>query len=492
MSFSEYSRHDGLGLAQLIAKKEISAAEVLEEAIARAERLNPMLNAVVFKEHDRARKAAGGALPQGPFAGVPFLLKDISLQWQGTPTRQGSRFFPPFPSDHDSYLGARFRKAGFVVFGKTNVPEFGLMPTTEGKLYGAAHNPWNLAHSTGGSSGGSAAAVAAGIVPLAHANDGGGSIRIPASCCGLVGLKPSRGRVSVGPDMAETVDGLAIDLCVSRSARDTAAALDVAAGCEPGDPYVAPPAPASYLAAARQKPKRLRIAVAKKKLDGRPLHPDCLAAVEHAAKLCAAQGHSVEEASPEIELSILQPAFTAIWCGNLAAIIDLIARLTGQTPSPDNLEGLTLGLYEAGKAVGCQRISSGQDDDQLRGSRHCEIPSDLRPLADRHVGHAAGQARHARHRRARSGQEPGAAGRLCALHRDPECHRPARDQSASALECRRASHRRAIRREPMATSLPCCNSPPSSKRRSHGSRGMQASVSNDQRRANSRISDRCG
>jgi amidase len=279
-------------------------------------------------------------------------LKDISLQWQGTPTRQGSRFFPPFPSDHDSYLAARFRKAGLVAFGKTNVPEFGLMPTTEGKLYGAAHNPWNLAHSTGGSSGGSAAAVAAGIVPLAHANDGGGSIRIPASCCGLVGLKPTRGRVSVGPDLAEAVDGLAIDLCVSRSVRDTAAALDVAAGYEPGDPYVAPPAPASYLAAAQQKPKRLRIAVARKKPDGKPLHPDCLAAVEQAAKLCAAQGHSVEEASPEIDVSILQPAFTAIWCGNLAAIIDLIARLTGQTPSLDNLEGLTLGLYEAGKQVG--------------------------------------------------------------------------------------------------------------------------------------------
>jgi amidase len=352
MSFSEYSRHDGLGLAQLVAKKEISATEILDEAITRAERLNPALNAIIFKDYDRARKAAGGALPQGPFAGVPFLLKDISLQWQGTPTRQGSRFFPPFPSDHDSYLGARFRKAGFVTFGKTNVPEFGLMPTTEGRLYGAAHNPWNLAHSTGGSSGGSAAAVAAGIVPLAHANDGGGSIRIPASCCGLVGLKPTRGRVSVGPDMAETVDGLAIDLCVSRSVRDTAALLDVAAGYEPGDPYVAPPAPASYQATARQKPKRLRIAVANKKLDDKPLHPDCLAAVEQAAKLCAAQGHIVEEASPEIDLSVLQPAFTAIWCGNLAAIIDLIARLTGQTPSPDNLEGLTLGLYEAGKQVG--------------------------------------------------------------------------------------------------------------------------------------------
>jgi len=351
MPFSEYGRYDGLGLAQLVAKKQVSPAELLDEAIDRAERLNPILNAIVYKDYDRARAAAGGALPQGPFSGVPFLLKDISLQWQGTPTRQGSQFFPAFPSDHDSFLGARYRKSGLVAFGKTNVPEFGLVPTTEGKLYGAAHNPWNLAHSTGGSSGGSAAAVAAGIVPLAHANDGGGSIRIPASCCGLVGLKPSRGRVSVGPDIGEAVDGLAIDLCVSRSVRDTAAILDVAAGYESGDPYTAPAAPTSYLAASQQKPKRLRIAFTRKKLDGKPLHPDCLVAVEHAAKLCESLGHLVEEASPDLNQELLVPRFMAIWCTNLAAIIDFIARLTGQVPSLENLEGLTLGLYEAGKRV---------------------------------------------------------------------------------------------------------------------------------------------
>ena len=193
--------------------------------------------------------------------------------------------------------------------------------------------------------------MASGIVPLAHANDGGGSIRIPASCCGLVGLKPTRGRVSVGPDIGEAVDGLAIDLCVSRSVRDTAAALDVAQGYEPGDPYTALPAPLSYLAASKHKPKRLRIAFAKKKLDGTPLHADSLAAVEHAAKLCAAQGHHVEEASPDLNQPMLVPVFMAIWCANLAAIIDFIARLTGQTPSLDNLEGLTLGMYEAGKRV---------------------------------------------------------------------------------------------------------------------------------------------
>ncbi|MDE2133606.1 MAG: amidase [Alphaproteobacteria bacterium] len=352
MAFSEYNRTDGLGLAEHVANKDVTAAELLEEAIARAERLNPALNAIVYKDYERARAVARGPLPAGPFAGVPFLFKDIFAMVQGTPTRQGARFFPAFPADHDSYLTVRFKKAGLIAFGKTNVPEFGLVPTTEGKLYGPAHNPWNLAHSTGGSSGGSAAAVAAGIVPLAHGNDGGGSIRIPASCCGLVGLKPSRGRISYGPDMADAVDGLAVDLVVSRSVRDTAAALDAAGGNEPGDPYSAPPAPASYLQASKQKPKRLRIGFAKKKLDGTLVHPDCIAAVEHAAKLCADLGHAVEEASPDVELAVLMPAFMALWTSNLAAIVDFVARLTGQTPSPDNMEGLTLGLYEAGKRVG--------------------------------------------------------------------------------------------------------------------------------------------
>ncbi len=352
MSFSEYGRTDGLGLAELVASKAITPSELLEEAIARAERLNPVLNAVVFKDYERAWEVAKGALPKGPFTGVPFLLKDIFLNAVGTPTRQGAGFFPAFPATHDSYLMARFRKAGFVPFGKTNVPEFGLVPTTEGKLYGAAHNPWNLAHSTGGSSGGSAAAVAAGIVPLAHANDGGGSIRIPASCCGLVGLKPSRGRVSCGPDAGDAMDGLSIELVVSRSVRDTAAALDAAMGYEPGDPYSAPPPPASYLQASKDKPKRLRIGFARKKLDGSALHPDCVAAVERTAKLCADLGHTVEEASPALDQGMLVPAFMAIWCANLASIIDLIARLTGQTPSLNNLEGLTLGLYEQGKKIG--------------------------------------------------------------------------------------------------------------------------------------------
>ncbi len=347
----DYAQYDGIGLAELVAKKKIKAVELLDEAISRAEALNPKLNAIVYKDYERARDTAKGKLAKGAFAGVPFLLKDIFGLAEGIPTRQGSRFMPPLPWPHDSHLTARFKQAGLVIFGKTNVPEFGLVPTTESKLYGPAHNPWDLTRTPGGSSGGAGAAVAAGIVPLAHANDGGGSIRIPASCCGLVGLKPTRARVSCAPEFADTIDGLGVDLVVSRSVRDSAAALDAVAGYVPGDPYCATPEPDSYLAAIKRKPKKLRIAFSTKKLDGHALHADCIAAVKKAAKLCAEVGHEVEEASPVLDQALLIPMFITLWSANLAAGIDTVAALTGQTPKPDLFEGLTWGLYEAGKKI---------------------------------------------------------------------------------------------------------------------------------------------
>jgi amidase len=351
MAFAEYAKYDGLGLAELVRKKKIKPIELVDEAISRAEALNPKLNFVVFKDYERARETARGKVPKGQFSGVPFFLKDIFAYAQGMPTRQAARFIPPIHWPHDCLLTARFKASGLVMLGKTNVPEFGLVPTTESKMYGPAHNPWNLDHSPGGSSGGSGAAVAARIVPLAHANDGGGSIRIPASCCGLVGLKPTRARVSYAPDFGDVVDGLAIDLVVSRSVRDTAAALDAVAGNVDGDPYWAPPQPSSYLDAIKRKPKRLKIAFNAKKLDGTALHPDCAAAVKSAAKLCENLGHTVEEAAPELDQSMLIPAFMALWSANLASGIDGISRLTGQTPTPDLFEGLTWGLYEAGKRI---------------------------------------------------------------------------------------------------------------------------------------------
>jgi len=366
MTISEYGKYDALGLAALVAKKKVKPIELLEEAINRAEKLNPKLNAIVYKDYENARACAKGKL-RGPFAGVPFLLKDIFAFTTTMPTRQASKFMPAIPWMHNSLLVDRFLGAGLVPFGKTNVPEFGLVATTESKLYGPAHNPWNLDHSTGGSSGGSAAAVAGGIIPMAHANDGGGSIRIPASACGLVGLKPTRGRMSNAPDFGEVIDGLATDLVVSKSVRDTAAALDATAGPVQGDPYWAPPQPNSYLEAMKRKPKKLRIAFATKKLDGSAFHPDCAAAVKHAAKICDDLGHEVEEGSPDLDQSRLIPAFMALWGGSLANGIDTVAMLTGQKPTENDFEGTTWGLYEQGKRLTASEYIGAKAQLQMAG-----------------------------------------------------------------------------------------------------------------------------
>ncbi|HLY06769.1 MAG TPA: amidase family protein [Rhizomicrobium sp.] len=361
MQYSEYAKQDGLGLAELVRRKEVHPRELVDLAIRRARAVNPSLNFMVFADFEHARAAAANDATTGPFAGVPMFLKDILAFAEGMPTRQGSRFIPPVPSKQDSVLTARFRKAGFIPLGKTNVPEFGMVPTTESKLYGPACNPFDLARSTGGSSGGSAAAVAAGVVPIAHANDGGGSIRIPASCCGLVGLKPTRARITVGPELGDAVDGLAIDHVVTRSVRDSAAVLDAIAGNIPGDPYWAPPAPPSWLAAMNENPRPLRVAFSSRKLDGSAMHPDCEAAVQHAAKLCAELGHSVEEAGQTFDLSVLVPSFMAVWSANLAAAVDWVAELTGQTPAAELFEGLTWGMYTSGLRVSASQYLVAKD-----------------------------------------------------------------------------------------------------------------------------------
>lgn len=347
----DYAHYDGLGLAKLVAKKKVSPLELVDAAITQIEAKNPALNAVVWTMFDRARVMAKRKLPDGPFKGVPFLLKDILANMEGVPTRQGSRLMPDAPAPHNSELVNRFLKAGLIPLGKTNVPEFGLVGTTESKLYGPARNPWNAAHSTGGSSGGSGAAVASGMVPMAHANDGGGSICIPASACGLVGLKPTRARNPLGPDLGDIMAGLVCEHVVTRSVRDAAVMLDCTAGSDLGDPYAAPPGPKNWLRASKKKPGKLRIAVARTRLDGDPLHPDCVAAVDHAAKLCQSLGHKVEEALPPVSPAAMIEPFMALWTGGLAMQIDAISAMTGKKPGPRTLEGLTLGLYEAGKQV---------------------------------------------------------------------------------------------------------------------------------------------
>jgi amidase len=351
MAFPEYANYDALGLADLVAKKDVTASELVEAAIARIEKHNPKLNAVVFKTFDRARSAAKLPLQPGPFAGVPFLLKDILGTQKGVPSRQGSNFIPPVPAPHDATLVRRFTAAGLISLGKTNVPEFGLVPTTEPAIYGTCNNPWELDHSTGGSSGGSGAAVAAGIVPIAHANDGGGSIRVPASANGLVGLKPTRGRNPLGPDLGDIMGGLVCEGVVTRSVRDTAAALDATAGNEIGDPYWAPPKPKSYLDECALPPGKLKIAFTTKSLTGKKFDPECIAAVESTAKLLESLGHQVEEANPAIAVDMLMQAFMPIWASGLAMLIDGTAMLTGRPAHESDFQGLTWGLYQMGKQV---------------------------------------------------------------------------------------------------------------------------------------------
>lgn len=341
---------DATAQAELVRDKQIKPSELLEAAIERIERLNPQINAVVTPMYDEARRTAEGNLPDGPFTGVPFLLKDLGAGYAGVRQTQASEYLRDFVSPFDSELTSRYKRAGLVIAGKTNTPEFGLVPTTEPRLFGATRNPWNTEHTVGGSSGGSAAAVAAGILPMAHANDGGGSIRIPASCCGLFGLKPSRARVPLGPLLGDMMGGFVCEHAVTRSVRDSAALLDATAGPEIGDPYYAPPQERPYVEELRAKPTRLRIAFTPRTATGTPLHDDCIAAVKDAAALCQELGHDVEEAAPPpINTEMLEEAFLTIWAAGVPWGIDGIGRLTGRQPSPDKFEPLTWALYEQGK-----------------------------------------------------------------------------------------------------------------------------------------------
>ncbi len=346
---------DATALAELVRNKEVSPFELVETTIERIEKLNPQINAVVYKLYDEARKTANSELPDGAFKGVPFLLKNIMAWYAGAPNDQSSKFVQGFIAPQDSTLTTRYKKAGLVVCGITNAPEFGLLPTTEPLLFGPSRNPWNLNHTTGGSSGGSAAAVAAGIVPFAHANDGGGSIRIPASCCGLVGLKPTRARNPLGPNVGDVFSGLVAEHVVTRSVRDSAALLDATHGPDIGDPYYAPAPARPFLQEVGANPGKLRIAFSTKASTGVPLHEDCLAAVKDAAKLCESLGHEVVEAAPPLEAEKIVPMFMALWGGGLVWTIDGYAHLLGKEPTADQFEPGTWASYQAGK-----KISAGQ------------------------------------------------------------------------------------------------------------------------------------
>lgn len=348
--FPEYTHHDALGLAALVRDRQVSPAELAEAAIAAIEAVNPRLNAVVHPMYDHARVAAARPLPAGPFTGVPFLIKDLLAVIQGVPMSAGSRAVHGLVPDHDSELIERTRAAGLVLVGKTNTSELGLAPVTEPVLFGPTANPWDTARTPGGSSGGSAAAVAARMVPMASGSDGGGSLRIPAAACGVFGLKPTRGRNPAGPDRGELWSGLAVEHVITRSVRDSAAMLDATAGPDHGAPYHAPPPERAFLGEVSADPGRLRVAFTTRSMLGSHVDRDCVAGVEQTARLLEELGHRVEEAAPALERVPFMRAFLAVISVQVAADLDEIALLRGR-PVSGLVEPATRGLDMIGRCI---------------------------------------------------------------------------------------------------------------------------------------------
>ena len=350
LTFEEYRAHDALALAALVKNGDTSPEELLEVAIRRVEEVNPELNAVIHKFYDQGRAAAGQVDKNAPFAGVPFLVKDLGMELTGVPMRIGSRGYAGYVSSADSHAVKKMRRAGLVIFGKTNTPEFGLTPFTEPELFGPTRNPWNPAYSPGGSSGGSAAAVAAGIVPIATANDGGGSIRIPASCCGLFGLKPSRGRVSWAGLPGEMWSGAAVEGSLSRSVRDAAAYLDVIQGAAPGDSYIIQAPTRPYLQEVTTTPPPLRIGYTAAHTFGMTVDGACETALHNAVDALRSAGHLVEEAPLPYRKEDLSDAFLVVIAGEAASSLEVLARHLGRRVRPSDVEASTYALALLGRA----------------------------------------------------------------------------------------------------------------------------------------------
>jgi len=347
----DYDSYDALGLAELVRKGETSADELLDEALARTGSRNPALNAVNMVWADHARAAVRAGLPEGPFRGVPFLLKDLHAQVAGMPLTFGSRLFERFVSENDSEITLRYRRAGLLIFGRTASPEFGLTATTESVLWGATRNPWNAARTSGGSSGGASAAVAAGILPAAHASDGGGSIRIPASCCGLFGLKPTRARVPSGPHQGEGWGGMSTAHAITRSVRDSAALLDATQGPDVGAPYHAPAPERPYLDEVSRAPARLRIALQTESFNGAPTHPECRDAALAAAKLCESLGHHVEPVRLAIDAQALGRATQVLIASNVQATTEDAAAALGREVGTDLVENITYFMVQGARSA---------------------------------------------------------------------------------------------------------------------------------------------
>jgi amidase len=348
----ELSRLDATAQAELVRTGEASPAELVESAIERIEQLDPEINAVIHRRFEEARQEGAGELPDGPFRGVPFLLKDLGIGFAGDPMHMGMRLLKEadFRCPVDTHLAIRFRAAGLVTLGRTSTPELGILPTTEPVAYGPTRNPWDLSRSSGGSSGGAGAAVAAGMVPFAHASDGGGSIRIPASMCGLVGLKTTRQRITEGPLIGDTISGLSVQFALTRSVRDAAALLDAVQGPAPGDPYVAPPPAGPYVEELDCDPGPLRIALATEPLVDTELDPVVVEAAGEAAALLEELGHRVEE-TPIVEVpgEQVRETFLTRWMAGQAATLRVLSGALGRKVSHEEVEPLTWALAEEGE-----------------------------------------------------------------------------------------------------------------------------------------------
>jgi amidase len=361
MNVDEYLASDGLALASLVDRGEVSAKELVACAIARIEAVDGRVHSVIHRRFERALdEAERGAAGEGPFRGVPFLVKDLDGMLADEPYTAGSRALQGYVPDHDSSLFARFKQSGLVIVGKTNTPELGLLAITEPALHGPTRNPWSLAHTPGGSSGGSAAAVAAGIVPLAHAGDGGGSIRIPASHCGLFGLKPSRGRMPLGPDDLEPWYGFVSRLVVSRSVRDSAAIFDATHGPDEGAPYTAAPLERPMREEISRPAGKLKIAFSSRALLAAHTDRDNVAALTDAMKLCADLGHEVFEAHPRLDVEALRNAYLTLVAVSTAGNVDQIAALTGRPADPSQYEPVTWFLSQVGRAIHGGEVESAR------------------------------------------------------------------------------------------------------------------------------------
>ncbi|MEX0954534.1 MAG: amidase [Rhizobiaceae bacterium] len=349
LSTADYESHDATGLAALVRKGEVSPRELAETAIARIEALNPLVNAVILKAYDQALDELDQRADKPAFLGVPYLVKDLHTPVRGLPLTNGSNMFVDPPAPFDSILIARLRAAGFVMLGRTNAPEFGLSASTEPHRYGATRNPWNPGRIAGGSSGGSGAAVASGMMPAAHATDSGGSIRIPASCNGLVGLKPTRGLNPYGPHRGDAAHGISHEHAVSRTVRDTAAILDITAGPDVGAPYFMRPPEGGFVEVIKNAPKQLRIGFWTKSMHDAPIDPECVEAVEKTASLLEGLGHAVEEARPDYDWDTVVGSQFNVLMTSLGPMVAMMERQRGRPLAPGELEPQTAAVVTRGK-----------------------------------------------------------------------------------------------------------------------------------------------